>query len=150
MDMDQRYPAPKREPLQFTTNYHEIITMVGYRSNHWTTPHGGFLSHGGSPQIIQVMDDHDLYSIETTMMTWWSPIASETSIYHCILRWLNPQYMPMKSWNPWNPHWRHLFNPSNFSARIGEELEGPPVLQLTSGRFLDRRIRANATTNAQG
>ena len=67
--------APKREPLQFTTNYHEIITMVGYRSNHWTTPHGGFLSHGGSPQIIQVMDDHDLYSIETTMMTWGSPIT---------------------------------------------------------------------------
>ena len=42
------------------------------------------------------------------------------------------------------------FNASNFSARIGEESEGPPVLQLTSGRFLDRRIRANATTNAQG
>ena len=62
--------APKREPLQFTTNYHEIITMVGYRSNHWTTPHGGFLSHGGSPQITQVMDDHDSTYI-VLKQPWW-------------------------------------------------------------------------------
>jgi hypothetical protein len=62
--------APKREPLQFTTNYHEIITMVGYRSNHWTTPHGGFLSHGGSPQIIQVLDAHDSTYI-VLKQPWW-------------------------------------------------------------------------------
>ena len=49
---------------------------------------GEFQSHGGTPQIIQVMDNHDL--VLKPMLTWGSPIFRKHPFWE---RWVKMPFL---------------------------------------------------------